>query len=448
MDEVVAPSTRHFEPGASLSSARLRFVFQAIGSRGDLVPLISIASVLRARGHECHLLANAKFEEEARARGIDFHAISRFTVNYRGDEAYKLENHMFAGLEGVAAFFRAETAHDPRTLVVNLDWAAASSLLAERYRLPTVRLHLCPFKIRSLASPSWPLRANCQGLLGRTFQKYKLPAIYAAFDTDGRVLARVNGARALVGLPPVASARQSEGYVIRQLAMFPRWYAEPAPDWPTLTFAGFPLPAPTDALPPRLVELIAAKGAPLVFTPGTGVDDVDAFFGHARSCCEELGRPGVFLSPYLARSKAALGPFILHFDHVELGALLRHAALLVHHGGIGTTARAIEAGVPQIIVPLCFDQPDNAGRVAALGVGTSIERTRLSGRTLAEQARELWACPRVRQRLQDLQCAAAGDRAIETASAILEADAREALLGSRLGDAQPPPISSRPGARA
>ena len=59
-------------------------------------------------------------------------------------------------------------------------------------------------------------------------------------------------------------------------------------------------------------------------------------------------------------------------DYVPLRRLLPHAAALVHHGGIGTTAEALRAGTPQLVVPLAHDQFDNAARVAALGVGASL----------------------------------------------------------------------------
>ncbi len=49
--------------------------------------------------------------------------------------------------------------------------------------------------------------------------------------------------------------------------------------------------------------------------------------------------------------------------------VLPRAAAFVHHGGIGTTAQALAAGVPQLVVPLAHDQPDNAVRVRRLGVG-------------------------------------------------------------------------------
>jgi UDP:flavonoid glycosyltransferase YjiC (YdhE family) len=42
---------------------------------------------------------------------------------------------------------------------------------------------------------------------------------------------------------------------------------------------------------------------------------------------------------------------------------------VVHQAGIGTLAQALRAGRPQVILPVAFDQPDNARRAAALGVG-------------------------------------------------------------------------------
>ncbi len=48
-------------------------------------------------------------------------------------------------------------------------------------------------------------------------------------------------------------------------------------------------------------------------------------------------------------------------------ALVPRLAALVHHGGIGTTAQAMRAGVPQLITPFAHDQFDNAARVERLG---------------------------------------------------------------------------------
>jgi rhamnosyltransferase subunit B len=51
---------------------------------------------------------------------------------------------------------------------------------------------------------------------------------------------------------------------------------------------------------------------------------------------------------------------------------LPRCSAIVHHGGIGTTAQGLAAGVPQIVMPMAHDQPDNAERLIRLGVGRSL----------------------------------------------------------------------------
>ncbi len=53
--------------------------------------------------------------------------------------------------------------------------------------------------------------------------------------------------------------------------------------------------------------------------------------------------------------------------------VLAQAAVVVGHGGSGTTLGALAAGLPQVVVPLFADQPDNARRVAAIGAGVAVE---------------------------------------------------------------------------
>jgi UDP:flavonoid glycosyltransferase YjiC (YdhE family) len=66
---------------------------------------------------------------------------------------------------------------------------------------------------------------------------------------------------------------------------------------------------------------------------------------------------------------------VRHFRFVPLSRLLKRSAAIVHMGGIGTMAQGIAAGVPQLIVPIAVDQPDNASRLEDLGAGRSISVT-------------------------------------------------------------------------
>jgi rhamnosyltransferase subunit B len=169
-------------------------------------------------------------------------------------------------------------------------------------------------------------------------------------------------------------------------------------------------------LPPRLLAFLERHGRPLVFTPGTGVSDVTPFFSEARRCCEVLGRPGIFLSSTCDPSVVANTERIQHFDFVDLGLVLPHAALLVHHGGIGTTARAIAHRVPQIISPQAYDQPDNGARVVELGVGAVLEREAFKGEALAAAATSLLESEHTARALVELSTRIAATPALSLAA--------------------------------
>jgi rhamnosyltransferase subunit B len=217
---------------------------------------------------------------------------------------------------------------------------------------------------------------------------------------------------------------------VAQAAMFPEWFGMPAKDWPEMECLGFPLPASAEPLPAPVLEFLARFPHPLVFTPGTGFGNPESFFEAAASCCKELAMPGIFLSRFLKVDRRQVCDAIAHFDHVELEGLLSHAALIVHHGGMGTTARALQAGIPQIISPVGFDQPDNGHRVEVLGAGRVVPRDRSSGATFSAAVRELLGDGEMRLRLARYRAALASPRAIERAADLLEGVARGAPLSS------------------
>lgn len=327
---------------------------------------------------------------------------------------------MFSVFEGVHDYFKKPAAFDARTVLVNTDVWGSSEPFAEALQLRTVRLNLFPIRIRSLLSPAWPLGARACGPAGETFLKVTLPAMYRAADTHPEVLAMLNRVRARVGLDAVRVASYDRPHVVAQTALFPDWYAPPASDWPEMECLGFPLPASSEPLPERLREFLERFPRPLVFTPGTSVGQPEAFFDAAIACCAQLGMPGIFLSPFWRPQRRKLGETIQHFEHVELGILLRHAALLVHHGGMGTTARALEAAIPQVISPFGFDQFDNGHRVEVLRAGSVVPRERLSGSSLAAAVRAQLADPAVTAKLAGYSVAITQTRAIERCADLLE----------------------------
>jgi rhamnosyltransferase subunit B len=165
----------------------------------------------------------------------------------------------------------------------------------------------------------------------------------------------------------------------RGIALFPDWFAEPQPDWPKqLAITGFPLfdEGSLRELPAELEKFLAEGDHPVVFTPGSAMEHAAEFFRVSLEACLALRRRAIFLTPYRDQLPPRLPPAIRHFDYVPFSRLLPYVAALVHHGGIGTCAQAMKAGIPHLIMPMAHDQFSNAFRVEALGLGFSVRRSR------------------------------------------------------------------------
>jgi UDP:flavonoid glycosyltransferase YjiC (YdhE family) len=194
-----------------------------------------------------------------------------------------------------------------------------------------------------------------------------------------------------------------------------------------MKFAGFPLydERTDNVLADDVRQFLDDGEPPVVATFGSGMRLGAPYFAAVADACRQLGRRGILLTPYRDQIPHRLPPNVRHFDYVPLGLLLPHAAALVHHGGIGTCAQGLSAGVPQIVMPLAHDQPDNARRLRNLGVSRTLMPKKFRGSALAKTSQELWrdpktapACADIAQRLKKDDAIGAGCRHIEALSSV------------------------------
>ncbi len=210
------------------------------------------------------------------------------------------------------------------------------------------------------------------------------------------------------------------------VTMFPPWFGPVQPDWPDPLMAGdFPLYDPNSgaALSRELESFLASGPRPVVFTHGTGNLQARDYFAHALAAVQRLGVRAIFLTGHREQVAASLPSTVQWQDYVPLQLLLPQVAVLVHHGGIGTTAEALRAGVPQLIVPLAYDQFDNGARVQSLGAGSVLRHARLTTTRLAAAVQALMSSPAVAEHCDALRRKMAGPPALET---VLDAMARVA----------------------
>jgi rhamnosyltransferase subunit B len=159
------------------------------------------------------------------------------------------------------------------------------------------------------------------------------------------------------------------------LLLFPEWFGKPQPDWPANRFQwDFPMEdlAAEVGMQPELSAFLADGDKPVVFTPGSANVQAERFFASAAEAVKRLGIRAVFVTRMEKQIPAGMEGQIMQVDFVPFSKLLPHASAFVHHGGVGTMAQGFRAGVPQLVMAMSHDQPDNAGRLKKLGAGIGL----------------------------------------------------------------------------
>ena len=186
------------------------------------------------------------------------------------------------------------------------------------------------------------------------------------------------------------------------LALFSGVLATPQPDWPPHTqVTGFVFHDEPNRLPPEVARFLDAGPAPLVFTLGSSVvHTAGSFYRESLEAVRRLGCRAVLLvgTDPQNHPPEPLPEGVLAVPYAPHGSLFPRAQVIIHQGGIGTTAQALRARRPMLVVPHAFDQPDNALRVVKLGVARTLSPKHYVATRVATQLQAILAEPRYAQR--------------------------------------------------
>lgn len=422
----------------------LHVLIATLGSAGDLHPFLALGRALHARGHRVTLLGPEVFGPLVAQAGLGFVALGS-TAEY---EAVTQEPALWDARQGFGIIWRhlrpglarlhdhvQALPADERLLLLRHPLALPSADLCRALRpgLPIVGAYLAPQNLRTvhhpltlgpLAVPAWVPMAWRRWAWRRIDQQL----------LDPLTVPDLNALRRARGLPPIVHfGAHLLAVPDLTVTLFPPWFGPTQPDWPQpLVEGGFLLydrPG-TSQLASPLQQFLAAGPPPLVFTPGTGHRHAAGYFRAALQAVQALGQRAVFVTGHPEQLPPGLPPTVMAQTYVSFRALLPRAAALVHHGGIGTTAEALRAGVPQLVLPFAHDQFDNARRVRALGVGDALPTGRASPARLRRRLQALLARPQLAARCATL---AAVQAAAEAPLPRL-CDAIESLMRVQAGD--------------
>jgi rhamnosyltransferase subunit B len=371
----------------------LNILLPTLGSAGDVHPFIALGKALAARGHRPTILTNPIFQPLIEAQGLAF-----LPVGTEHEAHAAIANpelwHLRKGfpviaqviVPAIAEVYRLIEKHaDENTVVAFSSLAFGARVAQEKLGVASASVHLQPSVIRTLAD---------QGMMGNvrlsasrpSWFKHGLFRLIDALILDRSLKEPLNRFRATIGLRPVDRVMHrwmhSPELVI---AFFPEWFAAAQPDWPANTHAvGFPLWDDGDAAPVAEAEEFLSSGpAPLVFTPGSAGSTMQRFFRESVRVSQLLGLPAMLVTNYPEQIPAMLPAAVRTFGYLPFSQVLPRAALLVYHGGVGTLAQGIKAGVPHLVVPHGYDQFDSGWRIEQLGLGRSIPQNRYRARHVA-----------------------------------------------------------------
>ncbi|WP_336082221.1 glycosyltransferase [Nocardia sp. SSK8] len=359
----------------------MRALLAFTGSRGDAQPGILLAHALRERGHEVTLALAPNLVPFAEAHGVP-------AVPYGYDSAALLlaqRTDTRFGSRDPLARFRAmidlqrrgvpEMVRDLRALVPGHDVVVAG-MAGEEAAAATARAHGLPFA----ALHFFPIQPSAAVPVVPAAWARRLPG---AVHRLGWTL--LTGLRA-AALAPILPRAEAPTATVRIQAydpdLFPGLRAElPGP------FTGFPtdrdglLRPPPD---PDLDAWLAAGSAPVYVGFGSmDVGDPHAFAAMLREVCARRGRRLLLVSGWSPLTPA-IDETVAVVTHVDHAAVLPRCVAAVHHGGAGTTAAALRAGVPQVICSVQADQPYWGAALRHLGLAATVPAKDLTGDRLAD----------------------------------------------------------------
>jgi hypothetical protein len=161
-----------------------------------------------------------------------------------------------------------------------------------------------------------------------------------------------------------------------------------------------------DWVPPKsLVDFIGEKEKPVFITLGSMEEhenDVDKFQTLLLSAAHQVNRKVIILSHWKTGNVMEDNVYKLT-GFISYPKILDKCSLVVHHGGIGTSYNATEAGCPSIVIPYGHDQPYNAKVLYNLGISNgSIHRKNLTADSLARLIKDALANTSMKQKAEAL----------------------------------------------
>ncbi len=408
-------------------------------ARGHLYPALGVAVELERRGHQVHVRTLAAEVEQVRSLGLQAEPIAAAVEAREMDDwrarkptqALELAIRTFADraaaeVDDVQGAMRDTGA--TALLVDTNSWGAQA--VAEASGLPWAVFQPYFLAIPAPGVPPFgPGLRRSIGLGGRVRDQLLGRMIRSKIDAAG--LDALNAVRARVDAPPLGTVGELPVRAPRLLYFTAEALEYPREAWPpNVRFSG----AATWATPAATPEWLERVERPIALVTCSTERQQDRVIVEA--ALRTLPDQGYFVvatsGAHSPDSLAGAGsPHVRIEEFLPHDPVIERASVVVCHGGMGITQRALSRGVPVVVVPFGRDQPEVARRIEYAGAGVRLDPRRLGEETLAAAVE---------------QAAAMREGAARIASALVEAGGAAAAVDAfceLLGD-EPAVHEARP----
>ncbi|MBV9123807.1 MAG: glycosyltransferase family 1 protein [Planctomycetes bacterium] len=401
----------------------MRITILTTGSRGDVQPYVALGVGLQEVGHEVRLATHGEFASLIQERGLGFSPLigdPRALLETgegqelldSGGNPFRLLRQFVRLAEPMARQCLADSlqACEGAEAVLFSMTACFGHWVAQKLGVPSCAAYLLPVTptraMPSTVFPAWPSWLP----LGR--ELYHRFTYFLGSQLLWMPLQRAanHARRDVLDLPPLS-------------LWAPPWRSFP-PGFPVIYgFSPTLLPKPADwdndkhvtgfwfldcrkewTAPPELLDFLDS-GPPPVYVGFGSMNNRNAeeVAGLVREALGRAGQRGILLTGWGGLAPTNLPDTIFPIESVPHDWLFPRMAAVVHHGGAGTTAAGLRAGVPSVLVPFMSDQPFWARRIFELRAGPKpIPRKRLSADRLEQAIHQAVTDPDLRGRAAEL----------------------------------------------
>jgi rhamnosyltransferase subunit B len=364
----------------------LNFVLYTKGSGGDIFPFIRCSQELKNRGHQVTLMTHCVYETRAKSRSLDFVALD-------GPQEYDKflrDQELLNSPRGIPVFLRrhslssalgeyqlvSQQCKATDSIIVTRDlFDLVPRLVAEKLALPLRWIFGNPSQVAT-----WSLREQLfSQLLGDDLNRIRLS----------------------LGLQSTPLGNGEFGYSTLGIALWPDWFAEADANSPIrIVPVGFfreDDPTGTD-IPPAIEQVLNCGKPTVLITAGTGTYLGSDFYEVTAKACELVDLAAIAVTQHSAQLPKQSHPCVSWVGILPFRKLMQRVRLVIHHGGVGTLACAMAAGIPQLVLPKGADRPDNAARLHNLGVAEFLPPPKWQPELIAEALKRLLNSPIVAEK--------------------------------------------------